>query len=59
MTEQDKDLLIAVKDIIREDCKREKCKAKSFTLFMKYYIITLFHFFHRKYVCDSIFISKI
>ena len=29
VTAQDKDLLIAVKDIIREDCKREKCKYSS------------------------------
>lgn len=26
VTAQDKDLLIAIKDIIREDSKREKCK---------------------------------
>lgn len=29
VTEHDKDLLIAVKDIIREDSKREKCKQTS------------------------------
>lgn len=32
VTAQDKDLLIAVKDIIREDSKREKCKYTSFLL---------------------------
>ena len=32
VTEQDKDLLMATKDIIREDSRREKCKANYFLL---------------------------
>lgn len=34
MTSGDKDLQIAVKDIIREDSKREKCKINFSVLFV-------------------------